>query len=217
MRKRLSTRYNITDKYEGLCERNIFCSCANQEIALEVKRMTQEITSQKEKLIKGSTCGEETLGDDEDDYLVYVTTLKLELLKCPLESCGRVRTKEGIDSHMLNNEFIVKTITLNDMLKQVGISPMSARISPIPVGYLKLIFIRIVYLFINIFSGNMRIVSTQFATIAEKSSKPVQQCLDIANIIAPKISTAVEISNAINVNDTFKAFPWPFILQIFMD
>jgi len=202
-RKRLSVRYEITNKYEKLSEKNIFCLCSSQEIALEVERIAQEFTKEMGKHIWQSDIGEGTLGGDDDDYIVYVTTPKTNLFKCPLESCTKVMTKDGIESHKLNHEFIVRTIAHNDMLKKMSISPMSANLNPVPVSIFYFIFISIIHLYFIclFFSGKLRMLTARYVLTVEKSLEDVQSCWSTANP-APNTLIALKRSNVVSANVT---------------
>jgi len=133
-RHNLRTRYSLTDKYEQLDETNIFCYCASEDIALEVETMVQELTKENDTFIWRSDSGKGSSGGDKKEYLVYVTTLKLNLFKCPLESCSTVMTKEGIEEHKMSHAHITSTIAQNEALIEMSLPLMTQRVTPIPVS-----------------------------------------------------------------------------------
>ena len=134
-RQNLTTRYSTIDKYEQLSANNVFCLCASQEIALEVESKGKELSKEMGTFIWRSDKGAGALGREDNDYLVYITTLKPNVFKCPLESCPVVMTEEGIESHKVSHKFIADTIQLNRLLATMSIEPMSTCFKPIPVSF----------------------------------------------------------------------------------
>jgi len=73
-KKRLRTRYPNCNKYGMLTEKNIFCLCATENLALTIERLCQDIWLCTGKLIPGSDSKGGINSEIEHDLgIVYVT------------------------------------------------------------------------------------------------------------------------------------------------
>ena len=129
-------RYGQYDRYEELTDSNILCDCSTEEIALQIEQLAQKVARERDILIQFSDAMDGALsGDTSKRFCVYITMLKSDLYKCPIESCSIVATHERIMQHRMDHKFIRFATNAKNMAIRNSLQPPKIVTSPVPVSF----------------------------------------------------------------------------------
>ena len=133
--KQPGNRYGPFDRYEQLSSLNVLCECENENLALEIEKLAQNIVRQKGILIPLSDASTgSTSGDNGKNFCVYITKYKPELYKYPMKTCSHISTYDGTMLHRKTHDFINYMIEATNYAERKGYKPPDVQILPIAVS-----------------------------------------------------------------------------------